>query len=96
MTIKMTIPGTDFYLHVVVEKDVPQLEISVNYLVLVEVLDAKQDLVHEVPRLRLGDGLAALVELHQRPPAAQLHDDVDEVSVLEVAEQLMERKTKTK
>ena len=48
MTIKMTIPGTDFYLHVVVEKDVPQLEISVNYLVLEEVLDAKQDLVHEV------------------------------------------------
>ena len=65
-------------------------------LLVVQVLDTQQDLVHEVPRLRLGDGLAALVELHQRSSAAQLHDDVDEVSVLEVAEQLMERKTKIK
>ena len=65
-------------------------------LLVVQVLDTQQDLVHEVPRLRLGDGLASLVELHQRPPAAQLHDDVNEVSVLEVAEQLMERKTKIK
>ena len=65
-------------------------------LLVVQVLDTQQDLVHEVPRLRLGDGLAALVEFHQRPSAAQLHDDVNEVSVLEVAEQLMERKTKIK
>ena len=96
MTIKMTIPETDFYLHVVVEKDVPQLEISVNYLVLVEVLDAKQDLVHEVSRLRLGHSLSAFVQLHHRSAAAELQNDVDKVGVFKVTVQLKVGEKKTK
>ena len=76
------------YLHVIVEKDVTELEISMDDLVLVEVLDAQEDLLHEVSRLRLGDGLSPLVQLHHGASAAKLEDDVDKVVVLEVAEEL--------
>ena len=44
-----TVINTYTDLHVVVEKDVSEFEVSVDDLVLVEVLDAEQDLVHEVP-----------------------------------------------
>ena len=76
------------YLHVIVEEDVSQLEIPVDDLGLVDVLAAEEDLVHEVPRLGLRDGLPSLVELHERPPPAELEHDVDKVGVLEVGEQL--------
>jgi hypothetical protein len=39
---------TATHLHEIIEKDVSQFEISVNDLVLVQVLDAEQNLVHEV------------------------------------------------
>ena len=41
--------------HVIIEEDVAELEISVDDLVLVEVEDASQDMVHEVSRLWLSD-----------------------------------------
>lgn len=76
------------YLHVIVEEDVAELEIPVDDLVLVEVLDPQEDLLHEVSGLRLGDGLSPLVQLHHGASAAELEDDVDKVVVLEVAEEL--------
>ena len=76
------------YLHVVVEEDISQLEVPVDDLGLVDVLAAEEDLVHEVARLRLRDGLPPLVQLHERPPPTELENDVDKVGVLEVREEL--------
>ena len=42
-----------------------------NDLAVVKILDPEENLVHEVPRLRLGHGLATLVKLHQRPTPAE-------------------------
>lgn len=52
-------------LHVVVEEDVPELEVPVDDAVLVQVVDALQQLCHVVASLGFGHGLAALVELQQ-------------------------------
>ena len=76
------------YLHVVVEEDISQLEIPVDDLGLVDVLAPEEDLIHEVSRLWLRDGLSSLVQLHERPPPAQLQNHVNEVGVLEVGEEL--------
>ena len=76
------------YLHVVVEEDVSQLEVPVDDLGLVDVLAPEEDLIHQVSRLRLRDGLSSLVELHERPPPAQLEHNVDKVGVLKVGEKL--------
>ena len=54
-------------IHVVIKEDVAQLEITVNDLVLVEVEDTKENLLHEVPCLRFCDRLSPLVQLHQAP-----------------------------
>ena len=63
-------------LHIFIEEDVAELEIAVDDLVVVEVLDSQEDLVHEVASLRLRDGLAPLVQLHQRPAATELCKEV--------------------
>ena len=76
------------YLHVVVEEDISQFEIPVDDLGLVDILAPEEDLIHEVSRLGLRDGLSPLVELHERPPPAQLENNVYEVGVLEVGEKL--------
>ena len=76
------------YLHVVVEEYISQLEIPVDDLGLVDVLAPEEDLIHEVSRLWLRDGLSSLVQLHERPPPAQLEHHVHEVGVLEVGEEL--------
>lgn len=52
-------------LHVVVEKDVPELEISVDDAVFVQVMDALQQLCHVVASLGFSHSLPALVELQQ-------------------------------
>ena len=79
---------SDLDLHGVVEEDVAELEVPVDDLVGVEILDAGEQLMHEVPRLWLRDGLASFVELHQGSAAAEFQDDVHEVGVLEVGEEL--------
>ena len=76
------------YLHVIVKEDISQLEVPVDDLGLVDVLATEQNLIHEVSRLRLRDGLSPLVQLHQRPPPAQLEYNVHEIGVLEVGEKL--------
>lgn len=57
---------TYFDLHVVVEEDVPQLQVSVNDFVLVQIMDSLQKLCHEVASLRLSHSFATLVQLQQR------------------------------
>lgn len=52
-------------LHVVVEEDVPELQISVDDAVDVKVMDALQQLCHIVAGLGLGHRLSTLVELQQ-------------------------------
>ena len=73
----------DFDLHVVVEEEISQLQVSVDDLLVVEMFDAQTDLLEEVSGFRLCDGLSAFVQLHQRPPAAQLQQYVHVVGVLE-------------
>ena len=53
--------------HVVIEEDVSQLEVSVDDLVVVQVEDSSQNVIHEVSGLRLSDCLPPLVKLHQAP-----------------------------
>lgn len=56
---------TDFDLHVVIEEDVPQLQVSVNDPVLVQVMDPFEKLCHVVAGFRFGHSLTALVQLQQ-------------------------------
>lgn len=57
---------TYFDLHVVVEEDVPQLQVSVNDFVLVQIIDSLQKLCHEVASFRFSHGFTTLVQLQQR------------------------------
>ena len=75
---------SDLALHVVVEEDVAQLEVSVDDLVLVEVENSKENVSHEVSSLRLGDCLPSLVKLHQTSFSADFQDDVDKITIFEV------------
>lgn len=52
-------------LHVVVEEDVPELQVSVDDAVDVQVMDALQQLCHIVASLGLSHRLSTLVELQQ-------------------------------
>lgn len=56
---------TDFDLHVVVEEDVPQLQVSVNDPVVVQVMDPFEKLCHVVASFRFSHSLTALVQLQQ-------------------------------
>ena len=76
------------HIHLVAEKQVAQFEIPVNDVVVVQILDAQSDLSHEVTRFWFGDGLAPLVQLHQRTAATQLQQDVHVLVVLEETEEL--------
>lgn len=60
-----TLDLTDLDLHVVIEEDVPQLQVSVNDSVVVQVMDSLQKLGHVVAGFRLGHSLATLVQLQQ-------------------------------
>lgn len=60
-----TLNLTDLDLHVVIEEDVPQLQVSVNDSVVVQVMDSLQKLGHVVAGFRLSHSLATLVQLQQ-------------------------------
>ena len=81
-------PSPLTHVHLVAEEQVAQFEIAVDDVIVVEVLDAEGDLFHEVTRFRFRHGFAPLMQLHQRPPPAQLQQDVDIFRVLEEAEEL--------
>lgn len=70
-------------LHVVVQKQVAQLQVSVNDFVVVQVLAREHYLPHEVARLGLRDRFAPLVHFHEGAAAAQLQYDVHVLIVLE-------------
>lgn len=61
-----TLDLTDLDFHVIIEEDVPQLQVSVNDSVVVQVMDSLQKLGHVVAGLRLSHSLATLVQLQQR------------------------------
>ncbi len=73
----------DLELHVVVEEQVAQLQVTVNDFVVVQVLTSQDDLTHKIAGLGLSDGLTSLVHLHERSPATQLQDNVHVLIVLE-------------
>lgn len=52
-------------LHVIIKKDVSQLQISVDDSVVVQVLDTLEQLCHVVASLWLSHSLTTLVELQQ-------------------------------
>lgn len=52
-------------LHVVIEEDVAQLQVSVDDSVVVQVVDTLEQLSHVVAGLRLSDSLTPLVQLQQ-------------------------------
>ena len=55
---------TDLEFHVVIEKEIAQFQVTMNNLVVVQILARSHNLFHEVARLRLCDGLASLMHLH--------------------------------
>lgn len=63
----------DFNLHLIIEEEVAELQVAMDNVALVEVLDAEQQVLQEVACLRLGDGLAPLVQLHQTLRHTQSH-----------------------
>lgn len=76
------------YLHGIVQENVAQLQIAMDDLVVVQVLDPVEHLLHVIAGFRFGDGPTPLVKLHQGPAPTQLQDDVDEVLIFKEAEQL--------
>lgn len=57
---------TYFDIHLVVEEDVPQFQISVDDPVVMEILAPLEQLHHVVAGLWLRDGLTPLMELQER------------------------------
>lgn len=57
---------TDLGIHVFVEEDVAQFQVSVDDLVVVQVLDSSEHLHHVVPSLRFSHSLTTFVQLQQR------------------------------
>ena len=51
--------------HVVIEEEVPQLDVTVDDVPSMEVVHSQQGLLHQVADLRLRQGLAPFVQLHQ-------------------------------
>lgn len=52
-------------LHVIIEEDVAQFQVSVDHSVVVQVLDTLEQLCHVVASLRLSHSLTTLVQLQQ-------------------------------
>lgn len=57
---------TDLDVQLVVQEQIAQLQISVDDVLIVQILDSRQHLVDVVPALVIGDDLTALVQLHHR------------------------------
>lgn len=55
---------TNLELHLIIEEKVAKLQVTVDDLVVMQVLHTKQQLSQEVSRLGLSDGLPPLVQLH--------------------------------
>lgn len=64
--LKETRQITYLDLHVIVEEDVSKFQVSVDDSVVVQVMDALQQLCHVVASLGLSHGLPTLVKLQQR------------------------------
>lgn len=60
-----TVEITYLDLHVIIEEDVAQLQVSVDDSVVVQVLDTLEQLCHVVASLWLSHGLTPLVQLQQ-------------------------------
>lgn len=56
----------NFDIHIIIKKHIAEFEISMNYVVTVDVFGAFHQLPHEVSNLRLRQGLAMLQHVHQR------------------------------
>jgi len=56
----------DLQLHVVIQKQIAQLQISVDDFVVVQILTSQNNLTHEITGFRLSDGLSSLVHFHER------------------------------
>ena len=74
---------TRLHLHLLVQEEVAQLQISMDHSMLVHVLDGLKDLLAVALDLELGEPLAALDLLIQGRVAAELHDDVDIIFIFE-------------
>ena len=59
-----------------------------NDFVVMQILDAQSDLTHKVASFRFRYRLAPFVQLHQRPPPAELQQNIHVFAVLEEGEKL--------
>ena len=65
---------TDLDPHFVIEEEVPQFYVTVDDVTTVEVVHGQQCLLHQVTHLRLCQGLATFVQLHQRLGGGEARD----------------------
>ena len=49
------------YLHVIIQEDISKLEISVNYLIIMKIFNAKKNLFHEISSFGLRDGFPSFM-----------------------------------
>ena len=75
----------DFQAHAICKEKVPELEISVDHFVRVNILHCFDKLVDVVASLHLVQPLPSLDEIRQRLVLADIEHDVDVLLVLEVA-----------
>ena len=80
--------GAPTHVHFIAEEEIAEFEISMNDFVVVQILDAQRDLLHEISRLGLRNRLAPLVQFHERAASTELEQNVDVLAVLEEAEEL--------
>ena len=87
LTVELELGGetevTDFYLHLVVEEEVTELQISVNHSMTVQVLHSCTDLVDVALHFEFVESLTTTEQLVERLVLAQLEENVDVLCVLE-------------
>ena len=74
---------TDLNLHLVVEEEVTELEISMNDAMTVKVFDSCADLIDVTLDFELVEALTTAQQLVQRLVLAQLEEDIDVLGVFE-------------
>lgn len=74
----------NFNFHLVIEKQIPQLQVSVDHLLRVHILSRIHDLSEVVLCLHITESLPSLYHVIQREVLADLQHDVDVLRVFKI------------
>lgn len=78
---------TNLHIQLIVKEQIAQLQVPMDNPILVQILDAVQDLIDVETTLVVGDDAPTLVQLHHGALLAQLEDNVNVLRIVEEAEE---------